>query len=212
MFPSQEQMHPVPQPTPPFVSGRRRTRPIFRFSAIFLSFTLVLGTAPKTALGVHSANAMGATPDVVLTPVLPPMQRMRVPVAEPHEVSRLFDRPDRDWSAGHRGVDFTVAAGDAVYATAGGEVTFVGVVVNRHVLVVLHDNGLRSSFEPVISGLATGDRVSVGDRIGEVATPNDGLGHCGAQCVHWGVRMGDFYLDPLTLVATEPSVLLPDRP
>jgi murein DD-endopeptidase MepM/ murein hydrolase activator NlpD len=78
--------------------------------------------------------------------------------------------------------------------------------VDRPVITIDHGNGLRSSFEPVESSLARGAVVVRGDVIGTVLP-----GHCNTlPCVHWGVRRGDEYINPLSLVTDlRPSVLLP---
>jgi murein DD-endopeptidase MepM/ murein hydrolase activator NlpD len=124
-------------------------------------------------------------------------------------VLRTFDPPDKPWMSGHRGVDLQAAVdGAPVTAPQSGTVSFVGVVVDRPVITIDHGNGLRSSFEPVESGLASGATVSKGDVLGTVLP-----GHCAAMpCVHWGVRRGEEYINPLPLVADlRPSILLPLR-
>ncbi|HSL37887.1 MAG TPA: M23 family peptidase, partial [Arthrobacter sp.] len=85
-------------------------------------------------------------------------------------------------------------------------VSFVGVVVDRGVITVDHGSGLRSSFEAVRSDLRAGDAVAQGDVLGWIQH-----GHCTpAPCVHWGVRRGPEYLNPLAFVTDlRPSVLLP---
>ena len=84
----------------------------------------------------------------------------------------------------------------------------MGVVVDRPVITIDHGGGLRSSFEPVRSSLRRGDPVTKGQQLG-VLEP----GHCGQlPCVHWGVRRGEEYVDPLAFVMDlRPSVLLPLR-
>ncbi|CAN7289121.1 murein hydrolase activator EnvC family protein [Arthrobacter sp. LjRoot14] len=129
------------------------------------------------------------------------------PLAPKPAVVRAFDPPDKPWMSGHRGVDLRTAAdGAPVTAPESGTVSFVGVVVDRPVITIDHGNGLRSSFEPVESSLSSGAAVSRGDVIGTVAT-----GHCGSvPCVHWGVRRGEEYINPLSLVTDlRPSILLP---
>jgi murein DD-endopeptidase MepM/ murein hydrolase activator NlpD len=122
-------------------------------------------------------------------------------------VLRPFDPPDKPWLSGHRGVDLQAAAdGGPVTSPESGTVSFVGVVVDRPVITVDHGNGLRSSFEPVRSGLKKGDAVAKGDTLGALMT-----GHCGATpCMHWGVRSGEDYVNPLGFVMDlRPSILLP---
>lgn len=122
-------------------------------------------------------------------------------------VLRAFDPPDKPWLSGHRGVDLKSSSdGGPVTAPESGTVSFVGVVVDRPVITVDHGNGLRSSFEPVASTLAKGDAVAKGQLLGTLLA-----GHCGpTPCVHWGVRRGDEYVNPLEFVLDlRPSVLLP---
>jgi murein DD-endopeptidase MepM/ murein hydrolase activator NlpD len=129
------------------------------------------------------------------------------PLAPTPDVLRAFDPPEKPWMSGHRGVDLRAAFdGAAVTAPESGTVSFAGVVVDRPVITIDHGNGLRSSFEPVESGLAVGAPVSKGDVLGTVRP-----GHCGpAPCVHWGVRRGGDYLNPLSFVTDlRPSILLP---
>ncbi len=192
--------------TPPGLHNHRKSR----VTALLLMLLLALGGEPAYATSDSDQTRLRDTETV--SPVSALGLQMRFPVAEPVTVRRRFDRPERAWSAGHRGVDFTVAAASPVRAPGAGEVTFVGTIVDRGVVVVLHDNGLRSSFEPVVSTLSPGQRVTAGGEVGRVSSPDDGLAHCGPDCLHWGVRQGEVYLDPLKLVRGEPSVLLPQRP
>ncbi len=120
---------------------------------------------------------------------------------------RRFDPPEKPWLSGHRGVDLQAAYdGAPVTAPAAGKVSFVGFVVDRPVVTIDHGNGLRSSFEPVESTLRTGDAVAEGAMVGRVLS-----GHCASTpCIHWGVRRGDEYLNPLAFVMDlRPSILLP---
>ncbi len=125
-------------------------------------------------------------------------------------VLRAFDPPDKPWMSGHRGVDLE-AMHDGVPVTSpeSGTVSFVGVVVDRPVITIDHGGGVRSSFEPVDSPLAVGSVVAKGSSIGTLQP-----GHCGASaCVHWGVRRGDAYVNPLEFVTDlRPSILLPLKP
>lgn len=122
-------------------------------------------------------------------------------------VVRAFDPPARPWLSGHRGVDLRAAHdGVPVTSPAAGTVRFVGLVVDRPVITVDHGNGLRSSFEAVRSDLSTGATVAEGDVLGWILP-----GHCRpARCIHWGVRRGEAYVNPLAFVTDlRPSVLLP---
>ncbi|MFD1212515.1 M23 family metallopeptidase, partial [Arthrobacter sp. GCM10027362] len=115
----------------------------------------------------------------------------------------------KPWLGGHRGVDLAAAPGLAVSAPAAGTISFAGWVVDRPVITIDHGNGLRSSFEPVASDLKKGDAVARGDPVGRLS----GQGHCSGPCIHWGVRRGEQYINPLQFVTDlRPSVLLPRPP
>jgi murein DD-endopeptidase MepM/ murein hydrolase activator NlpD len=129
------------------------------------------------------------------------------PLAPRPAVLRPFDPPDKPWLSGHRGVDLGSASdGGPVTAPESGTVSFVGVVVDRPVITIDHGDGLRSSFEPVRSPLKKGASVAKGATVGTLLA-----GHCGSSpCVHWGVRRGEEYLNPLSFILDlRPSVLLP---
>ncbi|MCO4249818.1 M23 family metallopeptidase [Pseudarthrobacter raffinosi] len=129
------------------------------------------------------------------------------PLSPRPAVLRTFDPPYKPWMSGHRGVDLEAThAGVPVTSPESGTVSFVGVVVDRPVITIDHGGGLRSSFEPVESPLTAGAVVAKGEIIGTLQP-----GHCGAlACVHWGVRRGDAYVNPLEFVTDlRPSILLP---
>lgn len=115
-----------------------------------------------------------------------------------------FDPPDVRWGAGHRGVDVAGSVGEVVVSPSDGVVTFAGDVAGRPVVVITHDDR-RSTFEPVVASVAVGTAVRAGDPIGTLAA-----GHaCPAEaCLHWGLRRGETYLDPLSLVAAAEVRLL----
>ena len=122
-------------------------------------------------------------------------------------VLRAFAPPAKPWLSGHRGVDLRASHdGAPVTSPASGTVSFAGVVVDRGVITIDHGSGLRSSFEAVLSDLKAGDAVALGAVLGWIQP-----GHCTpAPCVHWGVRRGPDYLNPLAFVTDlRPSVLLP---
>lgn len=131
------------------------------------------------------------------------------PLPPPVTVARGFAPPPDPWSAGHRGVDLVAPAGTPVLAPRDGVVTFAGPVAGRSLVTVTHDDGLRSTFEPVTPRVGRGERVGAGAPVGTVARGS----HC-ARCLHWGVRRPPYgpadYLDPASLVAGGgPIVLLP---
>ena len=174
-------------------------------------------SSPAVGLTSHTAGLGAAEPAgrfsaVAAAPAPAPAPAARSwawPLAPRPAVLRTFDPPEKPWLSGHRGVDLQAAAdGGPVTSPESGTVSFVGVVVDRPVITVDHGNGLRSSFEPVRSGLKKGATVAKGDVLGALMT-----GHCGAApCVHWGVRRGEDYVNPLGFVMDlRPSILLPLR-
>ena len=123
------------------------------------------------------------------------------------ELVRGFEPPAERWGAGHRGVDLAAAIGQPVLAPGPGSVTFVGSVAGRGVVTIAHPDGLRSSLEPVDASVEVGDSVAAGQEVGEIESAR---GHCApTACVHWGVRDGETYVNPLRLLRSGPSVLLP---
>jgi alpha-beta hydrolase superfamily lysophospholipase len=119
------------------------------------------------------------------------------PVVDP------FRPPLHAWAPGNRGVDYLVDPGTPVAAAAPGEVAFAGQVGGDLHVVVLHDDGLRTSYSFLASiTVRRGERVARGDPVGTAA-----------GAVHFGVRDGDRYLDPLAVLDGRMRVqLLPDRP
>lgn len=132
------------------------------------------------------------------------------PAGAPVPVLRGFLGPAEPWASGHRGVDLEHTAGP-VRAAADGVVAFAGRVVDRGVVSIDHDDGIRTTYEPVTAAVARGDRVRLGQTIGHIS----GTTHCAPEvCLHWGARRGaTSYLDPLSLLRTETTIrLLPLGP
>ncbi len=131
------------------------------------------------------------------------------PTDAPSIVAR-FRAPDEAWAAGHRGIDLAARTGDPVYAMAAGTVAFVGDIAGKPVVTVAHpgEDRLRSTYEPVLTQVRVGQRVSARELIGIVAATG---GHCGgvAGCVHVGLRTDVRYVDPMILIGRRPAVLKP---
>ncbi|ASN19595.1 M23 family metallopeptidase [Arthrobacter sp. YN] len=166
--------------------------------------TLAKSLTTLLATVAMAAGALGASVPAAPDPA---SARWSWPLSPKPGVLRIFDPPDKPWLSGHRGVDVGPASdGGKVTAPSDGVVTFAGVVVDRPVLTIDHGDGLKSSFEPVTSELKAGDVVRKGKAIGTVEP-----GHCGVStCLHWGVRRGEVYLNPLGFVSDlRPSILLP---
>ncbi|MEU0791368.1 M23 family metallopeptidase [Amycolatopsis sp. NPDC005961] len=126
-----------------------------------------------------------------------PQARLSWPLSPVPVVMKYFDAPETPYGPGHRGVDLAAAPGQDVLAADAGVVVFAGLVAGRPVISVDHDGGLRTTYEPVEPKVAVGDQVYRGQVLGSVLA-----GHPGctiAACLHWGVRRGDEYVDPLAL-------------
>ncbi|MGX1133458.1 murein DD-endopeptidase MepM/ murein hydrolase activator NlpD [Streptomyces glaucescens] len=130
-------------------------------------------------------------------------------------VLRAWDPPPSPYARGHRGVDLAAAPGAPVLAVAAGRVSYAGRVAGRGVVSVeldgTGDPPLRTTYEPVRPSVRKGDPVTAGEVVGTVEPTGS---HCPVRCVHWGLRRGEAYLDPLSimppwLVNEGPSVLLP---
>ncbi len=123
----------------------------------------------------------------------------------PGPVVRSFDPPDQPWLAGHRGVDLLGTVGADVVAAMAGRVVFAGTLAGRGVVVVSH-GALRTTYLPVNPSVAVGVQVGTGQVIGRLA----GGHRCpGGTCLHWGLKRGEAYLDPLSLLDAGPVRLLP---
>lgn len=132
----------------------------------------------------------------------------------PGVVIRQFESPPQPWLPGHRGVDLAARSGDAVLAAGAGVVVFAGMVAGRGVVSIDHADGLRTTYEPVAAVVRRGDVLDIGGLIGWLDPVG---GHCGSMsssgsCLHWGLRRGREYLDPLALLRTPRPRLLPVPP
>jgi len=122
-----------------------------------------------------------------------------------------FRQPSSDWSAGHRGVDYATAVDQDVVATHSGKVVFSGMVVDRGLVTIEHENGLKSSVEPICPTVKVGDLVATGQTIGSACEFPQYTSHCGRTfCVHFAIRNQFGYLSPLLLIGgLSPSRLKP---
>jgi murein DD-endopeptidase MepM/ murein hydrolase activator NlpD len=128
------------------------------------------------------------------------------PLSPRPDIAAGFDQPATRWGAGHRGVDLVGHVGQPVRTSLGGTVTFAARLAGRGVVAVDH-GGVRTTYEPVSASVRIGDVVGRGGVIGTLQRASS---HCFPRaCLHWGLRRGDTYLDPLTLVGAGPIRLLP---
>ncbi|MFE9690471.1 murein hydrolase activator EnvC family protein [Micromonospora sp. NPDC005806] len=176
----------------------------------------LLPAAGRVAVpGAESRPVAGGSGVVPLPPsggpaVTGPAPRFRWPLAGTPRPVRRFDPPPQPWLPGHRGVDLAATPGAEARAAGPGAVLFAGVVAGRPVVTVGHVGGLRTTYEPVRPGLPAGAPVAAGTPIGVLLAGHPG---CPAEaCLHWGLRRGEEYLDPLALLGLGPVRLLPLDP
>lgn len=131
----------------------------------------------------------------------------RPPLSPPLVVRAGFQAPAGPYGPGHRGVDLAAGPAAQVTAAGAGVVVFAGRVAGRGVVSVQHPGGLRTTYEPVSALVTRGTRVVAGAPLGLLAAVG---GHCAVgSCLHWGVRRGQAYLDPLALIRSPKVRLLP---
>lgn len=120
---------------------------------------------------------------------------------------RGFEPPAGAWGRGHRGVDLAADPDAPIRAAGAGVIGWAGRVAGRGVVTVVHDGGLRTTYEPVTAQVAVGRRVEAGSILGVLER---GTGHCGSRpCLHWGLLRGHAYLDPFALLGHGRPVLVP---
>ena len=143
--------------------------------------------------------------------MLPSAQTWCWPLPPPHHVVRGFDPPIQPWLAGHRGVDLAGTPGEPVLAAGEGVIAFAGRIAGVPIVSVQHPNGLRTTYQPVVTRRKPGIAVMPGEQIGRLVLTGS---HClPAACLHWGLKRAADYLDPLAMLKLNPVRLLPfDQP
>jgi murein DD-endopeptidase MepM/ murein hydrolase activator NlpD len=166
---------------------------------------VVLTTLAVAVLAPTPSTAEPLAPTAAPAPVA----AWTAPLGGDLSVTRPFEAPAHPYGPGHRGADLAGVPGAPVLAAGDGVVAFAGLVAGRPVISIDHAGGLRTTYEPVAASVGAGQQVARGAPIGTLAS-----GHAGcpaAACVHWGLRRGETYLDPLQLLAVPRVRLLPLR-
>ncbi|MFN8025241.1 MAG: peptidoglycan DD-metalloendopeptidase family protein [Acidimicrobiia bacterium] len=116
-------------------------------------------------------------------------------------VVRPFTAPAGRYGAGHRGADLAAAPGTPVRAAGDGTVVFAGSIGGSLHVTVLHDHGLRTSYSFLAAlEVREGQSVTAGEVLGATGATDPDSGHDGAS-LHFGLRVGDDYVDPMALFA-----------
>lgn len=142
------------------------------------------------------AQADARTPYASVTVV--PRGDYEWPLAGAPRVVRPYQPPLSTYGPGHRGVDLATGSGALVLTAADGVVIYAGDLAGRGVVSVQHADGLRTTYEPVLAVVTHGDVVVRGQVLGVLQPGHQGCAE--AECLHWGLRRGDTYLDPLRLL------------
>ncbi|MFV2174995.1 M23 family metallopeptidase [Actinomadura sp. LOL_016] len=119
------------------------------------------------------------------------------------QVLRGFSPPSSPWGAGHRGVDLAARPGQPVLAAGPGRVTFADRLAGRGIVAITHGR-LRTTYLPVRPSVRVGLQVTTGTVIGRI---EPGGSHCPTTCLHWGLRSGDTYSNPIDLVRRQVRLL-----
>ncbi|MGI9120038.1 MAG: peptidoglycan DD-metalloendopeptidase family protein [Acidimicrobiales bacterium] len=105
-----------------------------------------------------------------------------------------FRPPSSPYGPGNRGLEYATTPGQEVRAAADGEVTFAGRIGASAHVVVVHPDGLRTSYSFLTAtSVQRGDQVVQGQVVG-IAGP----------VVHFGARAGERYIDPNLLLGGGP--------
>ena len=119
-------------------------------------------------------------------------------------ISDPFRPPSTRYGAGNRGLEYATVPGTAVRASGDGTVVFAGTIAGSLYVTLDHADGLRTSYSYLATiEVVTGQHLRQGARVGTTGSR-----------LHFGVRSGDTYLDPVLLFAGGPTVveLLPTDP
>ncbi|MBW3547313.1 MAG: peptidoglycan DD-metalloendopeptidase family protein [Actinobacteria bacterium] len=143
---------------------------------------------PFVAAVLVACLLLSLVPEALAEPAGPYVAPVEAPVVDG------FRAPVTPYSAGNRGLDYATTPGQEVRAAADGEVTFAGRVGTDTHVVVLHRDGIRTSYSFLASaGVRRGEEVGRGQVVGTAG-----------PVLHFGARAGDRYLDPSLLLAGAP--------
>jgi murein DD-endopeptidase MepM/ murein hydrolase activator NlpD len=175
------------------------TLPGMRWWAAFMIMVVWLLPADMAVAGPALPSGPGPSgPGPGAPAPVTPAGGYRAPLAGSIVVTRPFEPPPRPWLPGHRGVDLAASPGAAVLAAGAGVIAFAGTVAGVGVVSIDHAGGLRTTYEPVTPLVPAGTRVDAGRSIGVLLPGHEGCPV--AACLHWGLRRGADYLDPLLLL------------
>ena len=129
------------------------------------------------------------------------------PLHPPPAVLSPFRAPEHAYGPGHRGADLAGSVGQPVLAARAGVVVFAGPVGGRGVVSVQHDDGLRTTYEPVQPMVRAGTAVAAGAVLGVLAARPSGL-HAGLPALGRAPRPAGVPR-PARPAATDPGAAAP---
>jgi murein DD-endopeptidase MepM/ murein hydrolase activator NlpD len=162
-------------------------------------------------------SSMGAAPDadgLRANNILNSMDRInlyriaaeRLPFVLPlHDAYRLTSDFGTRWGRLHGGIDMAAPTGTPIYAPADGVVTFAGWSSGYGRLVkIQHEFGIETRYgHQSLIRVQVGQRVSRGDRIGDIGSS----GHSTGPHLHYEVRVGGQTVDPMIYIRAGNDVL-----
>jgi hypothetical protein len=114
-------------------------------------------------------------------------------------IARPFAAPVSSYGPGHRGVDLVAPPGTPVRAANDGVVAFAGLVAGSLHVVIRHSHDVRTSYSFLRSiAVDTGEQVRRGSVVGTAG--GSGSDHA-PGVLHFGLRIGARYVDPMVLFA-----------
>lgn len=127
------------------------------------------------------------------------------PTPNPNDPTGQHEAAGRSDAAGSNG---SLPAGTQVLAAGAGVVSYAAILAGRGVVVIQHVDGLRTTYEPVTATVQVGQHLQRGDVLGTLVPGHPGCPR--VTCLHWGLRRGSTYLNPLLLIGgSGPIRLLP---
>lgn len=112
--------------------------------------------------------------------------------------SEIYENKSVGWWYRHQAVDFAAAAGTEVRSMAEGTVLSVSISEETGNLIAIdHGDGLKTFYRFVdpVEGLKAGDKVTKGQKIGEVAAAYGSEAFQGEH-LHFEVMLNEEYADP----------------
>ncbi|ATE56830.1 hypothetical protein CNX65_29015 [Actinosynnema pretiosum] len=158
----------------------------------------------------------GLTPPGPLRPTSSPKRERHIwPLSPIPQVVRPFHPPPTPYASGHRGVDLSAPPGAKVMASAKGTVIHAAQVATRPVISIHHEDGTRTTYEPVAPTVRKGDRVTAGTPLGTLLPAHPGCPT--PACLHWAAFRPTnsptrAYANPLSLLRPPHPRLLPSHP